>query len=139
MAQLGNQYGIILKDSEIRQEAYRDLCAHLAEGYPLKAWSFRKGEFRCCWATMISYIKGNPQEFDPFLKNEAHSQAYKKWFGKGINLSDGKVKGNPSPQTWATIMRNMFDWDKESKAMDQAPKEFDQQLDIIKKPTSPEK
>lgn len=114
-APFGNNFGTILKDAKARQDAYEDFCRHLSEGFPIKAWSYRKEPFRCSWATMLRYIKENPTEFDSFLKEEAQASSYKRWFTKGIKLSDGEVKGNPSPQTWATIMRNMFDWDKEEK------------------------
>lgn len=115
ISMIGNNNGTILKEPEARQAAFKDFCRHLAEGYPIKAWSFRQEPYRCSWATMLRYIKENPSEFDTFLKEEAEANSYKKWFGKGVNLSDGNVKGNPSPQTWATIMRNMFGWDKEEK------------------------
>lgn len=124
----GNKDATILKEPEARQLAFKDFCKHLAEGYPIKAWSFRKEPYRCSWATMLQYIKDNPKEFDSFLKEEAHAKSYKKWFNKGINLSDGTVKGNPSPQTWATIMRNMFDWDKDEKNTNQQNKQYVQSL-----------
>ena len=115
MAPIGNTSGTALKDPDERQRAYKNYCAHLAEGYPKAAWSYRNGEYHCTYQTIESYMKINPLEFDPFLKEEAHSNSYKDWFDQGRDLSGGKVMGNPSPQTWATIMRNMFSWDREDK------------------------
>ena len=111
----GNDFGLAIKDPEMRQRAFKDFCRHIAEGYPVGAWSYREGEIGCVWRTMLSYLDNNPDEFHALLKEEAHCHGYKKWFEKGVNLTDGKVKGNPSPQTWATIMRNMFQWDKDKK------------------------
>jgi hypothetical protein len=64
---------------------------------------------------MEKYIKEYIQELDPFLMEEAKSISYKDWFDLGRTMSNGKLRGTYSPQTWATIMRNMFDWDKENK------------------------
>lgn len=115
-APIGNTNGTALKDPEERQKAYRSFCQNIADGYPVAAWSYRNGEHKCHWQTMVRYIEENPLEFEVFLKEESHSISYKKWFDRGIKLTDGEMKGNPSPQTWATIMRNMFDWDKDSKS-----------------------
>ncbi len=115
----GNKNKIALKDPDVRQRAYESFCANISSGYPLKAWSFREGEFKCGWQTMLSYIERAVEfDLDPFLKEEAHATSYRLWFDKGVALTDGHIKGNPSPTTWAVIMRNMFakdGWDKENQ------------------------
>lgn len=110
----GNQRGIILKDAEIRQIAYKDFCQHIADGYPQECWSFSQDGYRCHFQTMLSYIKGDISgEFDPNLKKEAHCKAYKKLYGEGLSLMRGQYK-NGSPVVWQTVMRNVnrrFGWD----------------------------
>jgi len=111
----GNDYAAVLKDPEMRQRAFRSFCQHIADGYPIKAWSYREGNDGCIWRTMLKFIEQNPNDFHLFLKDEAHCLSYKKWFDKGVKLTDGLVKGNPSPQTYALMMRNMFKWDHDQK------------------------
>ncbi len=111
----GNKRGVAVKDPEERARAFQSYCEHIASGYPKGAWFYLSDVAHCSWETMEKYIKENPTEFDAFLVECAKAASYRKWFARGENLSDGKVKGNPSPHTWATIMRNMFSWDKENK------------------------
>ena len=133
----GNDYHLALREPGLRQRAYKDFCRHLADGYPIESWSYREGDNGCIWRTMLNYIKKNPEEFQTFLKDEAHCLSYKKWFEKGINLTDGKVKGNPSPQTWATIMRNMFRWDKERPEDDADTSKMQTIIDFMQKISLP--
>lgn len=119
-ALLGNQNGVKLKDPDIRQEAYRQYCAHIASGYPKEAFCFEHPEFDVCWATMDKYIAENPSEFKPNLMQKAKTKRYKHWFDKGQTLMEGGYK-NGSPVVWQTIMRNVFKehgWDKQEMSVD---------------------
>lgn len=114
-SQPNNKNSMSLKEPEERLKAYQSYCKHISDGYPKKAWSYRNGEFKCSWETMENYIKEFTTDLDPFLMRESHANSYKDWFDKGRNLSDGKVKGHPSPHTYAVIMRNMFNWDRDTR------------------------
>lgn len=110
----GSNTGLKIKDDELKVEAYKSYCEHIAQGYPREAWHFEHPKYPICSDTMDTYIKDFPSLFPPILMRVAKAKSYKKWFCRGENLSDGKVKGNPSPQTWSVIMRNMFGWDREN-------------------------
>ncbi len=120
----GNKHSVSVKDPKERQKAYTSFCAHVAEGYPIEGWSYRNDPHHCTYQTMLSYITEQfPDEFQTFLKSEAHAKGYLKWFKKGEALTDGKIRGNPSPQTWAIIMRNIgrkYGWDVDKEDVSQA-------------------
>lgn len=119
--QPGNKNAVILKEPEIRQIAYTDFCQHIADGFPLEAWSFSQDGYRCSWQTMMSYIKNDTiGEFNPILKEQAHAQAYKKLYSQGLRLMTGEIRGG-SPVVWQTVMRNVnrrFGWDSEQITQD---------------------
>lgn len=111
----GNRAGLAVKGKEARQEAYKQYCDHISAGKPKQAFYFDHPEYSACWETMDKYLQ-DISEFDPNLMKKAKATRYLRWFNRGENLVDGKVKGNPSPQAWQTIMRNMFKeykWDQE--------------------------
>lgn len=116
MSVKGNKNGTKLKDAEIRQEAYRQFCDHLAEGYPKEAFFFDHPTHSVCWRTMDRYIEENPTEFQAILKEKAMAARYKHWFSEGKSLMKGGYQYG-SPLVWQIIMRNMFKdvgWDQES-------------------------
>src|SRR5690242_1146786 len=107
----GNKNGVKLKDPDIRQEAYRQYCAHIARGYPKEAFCFEHPDFDVHWETLDKYIEENPVEFPPSLMKKARAERYKTLFGEGIKLMQGEYpKG--SPVVWQTIMRNIFKAEK---------------------------
>ena len=111
----GNKKALKLKDSEVRQEAYRQYCAHIASGYPKQAFFFSHPKFSVCWKTMDRYIDENPAEFPTFLLDEAKSARFKHWLDEDGSIMRGGYKGG-SPVVWQTIMRNIFradGWDTE--------------------------
>jgi hypothetical protein len=114
-AQKGNTFATKLKDADVRQEAYRQYCQHIAEGWPKEAFFFDHPTHSVCWKTMERYITENPEEFPPILMERAKSARYKHWFKEGQTLMKGGYERG-SPVVWQTIMRNMFKdvgWDRE--------------------------
>jgi hypothetical protein len=114
----GNKNGVKLKDPDVRQEAFRQYCSHLASGYPKESFFFNHPIHSVTWETMDRYIAEHPSEFPPFLIKQAKAARYKHWLDKGIGLMEGKFKGG-SPVVWQTIMRNIFrseGWDRETIA-----------------------
>lgn len=117
---LGNKHGVKLKDSDVRQEAFRQYCEHLASGYPKEAFFFDHPIHSVCWKTMERYISENPSEFPSILMERAKAARYKHWLGEGLTLMKGGYKGG-SPVVWQTCMRNIFKdigWDREQIAQD---------------------
>jgi len=112
----GNRHAVGIRCPDERKKAFLDFCSHLSDGFPIEAWYYLNGDHHCCWRTMLSYINDQyTSEFQTHLKSYALIAGYKKWFTKGVKLSDGEIKGNPSPQTYALIMRNMYGWDKDQQ------------------------
>lgn len=110
----GNKNGIKLKDADIRQEAFRQYCKHLADGWPKESFFFDYPGHSVCWKTMDRYIRENPSEFPSILIEQAKAKRYSYWLDKGKSLMEGQFK-NGSPVVWQTFMRNMFKetgWDK---------------------------
>lgn len=121
----GNKYNLKLKEPEIRQLAYQQYCKHIEDGWPKQAWCFDHPTVQITWETMDKYIKESPHEFDPYLKKRAESQRFKHWMEHGNCLMRGKYL-HGSPETWKTIMRNMFKdikWDRQELEEAPAPTE----------------
>lgn len=116
----GNKRAVKLKDPDVRQEAYRQFCEHIAAGWPIESFFFDHPKQSVCWRTMLRYINENPAEFQPILMEKARAARYKRWMWEGMKLMMGKYKGG-SPVVWQTIMRNIFKdvgWDREPLTQD---------------------
>ena len=107
----GNQNGTKLKSPDVRQEAYKQYCAHIASGYPKEAFCFEHPELDVTWETLDKYIEDNPSEFPPSLMKKARAKRYSTLFGEGMKLMKGGYPGG-SPVVWQTIMRNIFKAEK---------------------------
>jgi hypothetical protein len=122
----GNKSGVKLKEPEVRQEAYRQYCQHIAEGWPKEAFFFSHPNHSVCWKTMDRYIAENPSEFPPSLMADAKCKRYKHWMNEGKTLMQGGYK-HGSPSVWQTIMRNIFKdigWDKDASSSNFVSEEF---------------
>ena len=111
----GNKRGTKLKDPDVRQEAYKQYCDHIASGWPKEAFFYKHPEHSVCWKTMERYISENPAEFPSFLMEEAKALRYKHWLTEGQTIMKGGYRGG-SPIIWQTCMRNIFKdvgWDRE--------------------------
>jgi hypothetical protein len=103
----GNQLAKKLTTSELKEEAYRQYCEHVAEGWPKESWYFEHPDLTLTWQTMETYIKNEPDVFKSNLMNLAKAKRYRHWFGEGKTLMKGGY-AHGSPVVWQTIMRNMF-------------------------------
>lgn len=111
----GNKNGTKLKEPDYRQEAYKQYCQHLSEGYSKKSWCFRHPtdiNKSLTHRTMERYLEENPIEFPPFLMEMAINQGMKWFEDEGRKLMQGRYK-NGSPEVWKTCMRNKYSWDKD--------------------------
>jgi len=125
VAAKGNKYKLKLKTPDIRQEAFRQYCQHLAEGWPKEAFVFDHPTISVTFETIESYIKKNPEEFSQVLIQCAMAKRFKHWMQEGIKLMQGGYK-NGSPVVWQTIMRNLFKdygWDKKEFSEEKGPSE----------------
>lgn len=107
----GNQYGLKLKDPDIRQQAYEQYCEHLAKGKSKKSWYFEHEQLTCTWETMEKYLE-DEREFDPIHKKISESKGYARWEQV---VEDSAVGANKDANTASLqmVMRNKFGWDKE--------------------------
>jgi hypothetical protein len=105
----GNQNGLKLKDLNIRQIAYEQYCAHLAEGNSRRSWCFEHPEFSCTYKTMEKYIK-DEVEF-PIIKREmAETKGYRTW--ESLVQETAKGKTNACVPALQMFMRNKYKWDR---------------------------
>lgn len=118
----GNQLAKKLPTLELKLEAYKQYCQHIADGWPKKAFWFDHPEITLTWATIEKYIKEEPDVFSSILMEQAEAKKYKYWFGEGKTLMKGEYN-HGSPVVWQTIMRNMFKADKwDQKELEQEDK-----------------
>lgn len=113
----GNEYAKKLDTPEIRQEAYRQYCDHIARGQPKNAWFFDHPHVTLTCETMEKYIRNYPEEFDADQKKIAEAKSLAHWFGV---LADS-AKGNnryANPASLQMIMRNKFGWDRNNDRRD---------------------
>jgi hypothetical protein len=108
----GNKNGVKLKDPDVRQEAYRQYCQHIASGESKESWVFRHPHFTCTHQTMEKYIHESPIEFPPIHKQIAESLSFLHWTGLGKQMMLGKIE-KCQPAIFQMFMRNKFGWDKE--------------------------
>lgn len=127
----GNQNGVKLKDPDVRQDAYRQFCAHIAKGKSKKSFVFKHPDLTCCWETVDKYIKEDPIEFPPIHTQVAKAEGYAIW----EEVVEGAAKGinkDVNPACLQMKMRNQFEWDREEKKDESAPEHLDNQLKILK-------
>jgi hypothetical protein len=108
-----NENGTKLKAPDIRQEAYRQYCSHLAKGKSKKSFVFRHPEYSCHWQTIESYIQ-DKIEFDPIHKELAICEGYAKWEQIVEDSATGANK-DANTASLQMLMRNKYDWDKAEK------------------------
>lgn len=101
-----------LKTPDLRKEAYRQYCAHIAQGYPQDAWCFDHPELTLTSETMEKYIREDPINFDPINKERAKAAGYKMWFDVLSDSAKG-INEKASTASLQMIMRNKFKWDKQ--------------------------
>lgn len=114
VAPLGNKFRQVLKTEELRKEAYRQYCNHLAQGYHQDSWYFEHPELTLCSESMEKYIKEYPQELAPINKRVAKAKGLKIW----EKVVEDSAKGDNEKANTASLqmlMRNKFGWDKPEK------------------------
>jgi len=106
----GNKNGTKIKDPDIRQEAYRQYCEHLAKGKSKRSWCFEHPELTCTWETFEKYLE-NEIEFDPIKMKVALVRGFNKW----EQIAEEGASGDNEKVNTAClqmVMRNKFGWDK---------------------------
>lgn len=111
---VGNKKAVKLKDSAVRQEAYRQYCDHLSKGKSKLSWCFDHPSLKCTWEPLERYLK-DEAEFDPFLKQKAVAEGLKYWEGVVEAAAEGTNK-NVNVAALQMLMRNKYGWDKQEQS-----------------------
>ena len=127
----GNQLAKKLTTPELKADAYRQYCEHIATGLPKECWTFKHDEMKLTSKTMEKYIRESPHDFPPIHKEFAEHLSYMVWIRRGISMMMGEIKGC-QPAIFQMFMRNKFSWDKESYVTHSVEPEFRELLKIAK-------
>lgn len=133
----GNKFATKLKDAKVRQEAYRQYCAHLAAGESKESFYLEHPTLSVSYKTMERYIKENPEEFPPIHKEIAEAKSLRHWeeLGKkmmNVEFEKGQ-RAKVEPAIYQMFMRNKFGWDKNlNKESAPTSPALDGQLKILK-------
>lgn len=111
--QPGNTNAKKLKTPELKLEAYRQYCEHLARGKSKESWYFEHPDMSLTWETMEKYIKEDVV-FEPIKKKIAEAKGFAMW----ETVLEESAKGKNTKANTATLqmlMRNKYGWDKSEK------------------------
>lgn len=107
---IDNQKAVKLTTDELKQEAYRQYCAHLAAGKSKRSWVFKHPDMTLTAAGFENYLK-NEAVFDPLQKQVAEAEGYGMWEDIVCESAKGKnTKANTA--SLQMVMRNKYGWDK---------------------------
>jgi hypothetical protein len=110
--QKGNSNGTKLKDPDIRLEAYRQYCEHIASGKSKEAFVFDHPNLKVTFKTLEKYIRNDPFEFPPIHKEIAEAKSFEHWCELGKQMMLGRIE-KCQPAIFQMFMRNKFGWDKD--------------------------
>ena len=112
VAAKGNQYAKKLDTPELRVEAYKQYCDHIASGKSKESFVLDHPDIVITHRTMEKYIRENAHELPIEHKERAHARSLAYWEGLGENMMLGGVL-KCQPAIYQMFMRNKFGWDKE--------------------------
>jgi len=108
----GNTYSKKLTTKELKEEAFRQYCEHLAKGKSKRSWWFEHPELSLTWETMEKYLREDP-DFDSIKKSISESKGFRVWEDVVEESANGKNR-KANTATLQMLMRNKFGWDKEA-------------------------
>jgi hypothetical protein len=108
---IGNKYAKKLVTPELKEQAYKQYCAHLAKGKSKRSWRFKHPDVSLRWETMEKYAKESPEEFDPEHIKDAISDGYAHWEQIVEDSAEG-INQKANTASLQMKMRNKFGWDK---------------------------
>jgi len=112
----GNKNNQKLKTSDLKQEAYKQYCEHLAKGKSKRSWTFKHPELSLTWERMEKYI-ADEIELDPIQKELAMADGYLEWEKIAEDSAKG-VNKDANTASLQMVMRNKFGWDKNEDRKD---------------------
>lgn len=119
VAHKDNKYAKKLTTDELKRAAFESYLAHIAKGKSKKSWWFDHEEVTVTWQTMETYIKNEPQVFNPLQIERAKSSGYQIWEQVVEDSAKGLNK-DANTASLQMLMRNKFGWDKEDHSNKQS-------------------
>lgn len=110
----GNDYGLKLKEPDIRQEAFRQYCAHIARGKTKENFFFEHPELTVTYKTLDKYIADYPEEFPSIHIEIAKMKGYQRWEQIVEDSAEG-INEKANTASLQMLMRNKFKWDKDTQ------------------------
>jgi hypothetical protein len=107
----GNRNAVKLSTPELKADAYKQYCDHLAKGKSKRSWYFEHPELQLTAETMEKYIASSPIDFVPIHKEIAQCKGFGYWEEVVEQSARGENQANTA--SLQMLMRNKFDWDKE--------------------------
>ncbi len=89
----GNQFARKLTSPELKAEAYRQYCTHIAGGASKDSFVFDHPEIQLTSRTMEKYICEEPEDFPSIHKEIAEAKSLAHWEKIGKGLLVGEIKG----------------------------------------------
>jgi hypothetical protein len=130
----GNKNALKLKTPDLKAEAYKQYCAHLAKGKSKKSWYFEHPDLELTAETMDKYIAENPIDFRPITKQIAEIKGFAHW--EEIVEQSARGENEANTASLQMLMRNKYKWDKET--IDRATTcSADEVLQMIRARTGP--
>lgn len=109
----GNKNKTVLTTPELKKEAFKQYCDHLAAGFPKRTWTFKHPTLSLGMRSMENYIKNYPIDFPISQVEIALAKGENKWIEMGMNMMLGKIEGKVQPAIFQIMMRNIYKWDRE--------------------------
>jgi len=107
-----NTYAKKLTTNQLKTQAFKSYLDHIALGKSKKSWWFEHEELTLTWQTMDTYIKNEPQVFNPLKIEIAKSKGYNHWEQVAEESAKG-INKDANTASLQMVMRNKFGWDKE--------------------------
>lgn len=115
---VGNKFGAKLKTDELKKLAYESYCNHIAQGKTHKSWYFEHEDLTLSWQSMESYLKNEPEAFNPKHKQVAEAKGLESWVQQGREMMVSEKRCQPA--IYQMMMRNIHGWDKETQEESQS-------------------
>lgn len=128
--QEGHKHSTKLKTDEMKLEAYRQYCEHIANGYPQKSWCLRHPDITLTWETMEKYMREEPHIFDPIHKIAAKADSLKLAFEHLWDSARGRNK-DANVASLQIILRNMHAWDAKDPQQQNDDKNFQSAQEMV--------
>lgn len=113
----GNQHAKKLTTQDLKKQAYKQYCAHIAKGKSKRSWTFKHPEVSLRWETMEKYIRENPDEFDLEHMKIAICEGFARWEQVVEDSAEG-LNEKANTASLQMLMRNKFKWDKKDQEFD---------------------